>query len=955
MTCRQKALVLSRRALSLVVFLGLFPLADVAIAGQQTSAFVGVVNDESGGVLPGVTVTVTSPALQIKEMSDVTDSKGEYRITPLPIGTYQITFALQGFQTIKRAGVRLTQGFAARIDVEMKVGGVEESITVSGLSPVVDTTSTTGATVLTKETLDLTPTDRNGLLTLVTETPGARGNLDVGGTALVTIPTINAFGQVADSWQVIDGVNTVSFRSNGGQFGNYFDYMAMEEARVETIGHDAMIPRIGVYTTTIVKSGGNVFHGEASYLNTNSHFQSNNVDAALQVAGIKAPATLEQRLDADGQLGGKIIQDKLWFYGGGRKRTNNADILNAFQDDGTSPAILGQSQSFGTGKLTWQMTPKQQITSYLQYATKGLTGNGVTPFVSWDSRNQQIWYAETSNLRWQWVPNGSVVASFTYGFFHVHSQFVGFSTNAPSIDQKTTKVTGDSTQDGAVSQDWNYDSSGSLSWYKPHLLGGEHQIKTGFDYIAGSDVTGSAGSPYTSFETVFNGGAPFQLFTFNWPVQPIVTVHYLGVYAQDSWRVNRKLTLNLGVRYAHDNGFVPEFCRAAGMFAAAGCSAQVTMKTWNPIVPRLHAAWDLAGDGKTVVKGGWGRFAHMREHNPELINVNPNQGTQTTWTWHDLNKDGLYEPGEVNLAAGSSDFVSLAASGGGTLAAGVPNPNEQEPMIDEYSVSFERQLAANFAMRLTGLVTRTTNTYRLLNTPRPYSAYSIPITKPDPGPDASVGTADDPGTTITYYAYPSSLAGSAFSQTMLINDPNADQTFKSFEIAVMKRLSNRWQFNASYTATKKHIPFGNVPPLAYNPNAEINIADNTWEWEAKLSGAYQLPYDVTASANYQNISGTAYARQVLFTTGGTSTVPSLVANVDPIGSYRTPTLNLLDLRLEKGFRLPAGQRFLVRMNVYNSMNTSTTLTVQQRSGTTFNQPTTIVPPRLYELGVTYSF
>jgi outer membrane receptor protein involved in Fe transport len=939
--------------LSLVICVCLL-LVPAPVAGQESSGFIGQAKDTSGAVLPGVTVTATSPALQVKEVTTVTDTKGEYRITPLPIGTYEITYVLPGFQTIKRQGLRLTQGFVARVDIELSLGGIEESVTVSGSSPVVDATSTSSATVLTQETLDLTPTDRNGLLTLVSETPGARGNLDVGGTALVTIPTINAFGQVADTWPVMDGVNTVSFRSSGGQFGNYFDYLAFEEARTETFGHDATIPRVGVFMSAIAKSGSNSFHGGGSFLFTNNSFQSNNVDDSLIAAGIKAPPNLNQRLDADVQLGGKIVQDKLWFYGAYRKRTNNSDILNAFQDDG-APAVLGQSQSFTTEKLSYQMTPKQQLTSYFQYATKGVTGNGVTPFVSWNSRSQQIWHAETTNVRWQWLPSDSLVTSFTVGLFNVDSRFVGFATVPPSIDLKTTKVTGDSTQDGSVSQDWNYDTSGTITWFKPRLFLGDHQFKAGFDYIAGSDVTGSAGSPYTSFETVFNGGAPFELYTFNWPIEPVVTVHYLGVYGQDSWKVASRLTLNLGLRYAHDNGFVPPTCREAGMFAAAGCSDKVQMNTWNAFAPRLHAAWDVMGDGRTVIKGGWGRFDHMREHNPELINVNPNQGTLTTWLWHDLNKDGQYQTGEVNLNTGSPDFVSLASSGGATLAAGVPNPDEKEPKIDEYSVSLERQLAANFALRVTGLMTHTFNTYRLLNTPRPYSSYNIPITKPDPGPDGVVGNGDDPGNSITYYAYPASLAGSAFSQTTLINDPNADQTFKSFEIATMKRLSHRWQFSAAYTATKKHIPFGNVPPLAYTPNAEINIADNTWEWEAKIAGAYQLPAGVTLAANYQNISGSAYARQVLFTTGGTSTVPSLVANVVPIGTYRTPAINLLDLRVEKAFSLPAGNKFIVRLNVYNSLNASTVLTVQQRSGTTFNQPTSIAPPRLYELGVTYSF
>jgi len=413
--------------------------------------------------------------------------------------------------------------------------------------------------------------------------------------------------------------------------------------------------------------------------------------------------------------------------------------------------------------------------------------------------------------------------------------------------------------------------------------------------------------------------------------------------------------LNVGLRYANDNGFVPDQCRDAGVFAAAACFDKVQMNTWRTFAPRLHAAWDLTGDGKTVVKGGWGRFDHMREHSPELVNVNPNQTTRTTWIWHDLNADSLYQPGEVNSNPNGPDYVSISAAGGGTLANGVPNPDEKEPKIDEYSVSIERQLIPNVAVRVTGLYTRTFNTYRLLSTYRPYPAWNIPITKMDPGIDGTLGTGDDPGSSLTYYAYPQSLAGNAFSQTMLTNDPNADQSYRSFEIAASKRLSNRWQFNAAYSATRKHVPFGSDPPFDDTPNAEIFTADNTWEWETKLSGAYQAPFGITASANFQNISGNPFARQVLFTTGGTSTVPTIVLNVEEIGARRLPSQNLLDLRAEKAIRLRGSQRLTGRVTVFNSLNTNATLTVQQQSGARFLQATSIIPPRVVEFGVSYDF
>jgi hypothetical protein len=281
-------------------------------------------------------------------------------------------------------------------------------------------------------------------------------------------------------------------------------------------------------------------------------------------------------------------------------------------------------------------------------------------------------------------------------------------------------------------------------------------------------------------------------------------------------------------------------------------------------------------------------------------------------------------------------------------------------MTDEVSLSVERQLIPNLAVRATGVYSRNTNTYRIQNNLRPYEVHNIPITNPDPGPDGRLGTADDPGTFVTYWDYPAAFAGRAFQQPMLINDSRSDPNFKSVEVAMSKRLADRWMFMASYSATKLHIPYvsnisGIFNPQAttFDPNAEINAANNTWEWLGRLSGAYQFPADMQVSANFEHRSGDPWGRSVSF--AGGRQIPSLTVRVEPIGTRRLPNINLLNLRAEKSFRVRQGQRLSLRLNVYNAMNVNTVLSVTPLSGRSFLRPRTILPPRIAEFAAQYTF
>jgi hypothetical protein len=290
----------------------------------------------------------------------------------------------------------------------------------------------------------------------------------------------------------------------------------------------------------------------------------------------------------------------------------------------------------------------------------------------------------------------------------------------------------------------------------------------------------------------------------------------------------------------------------------------------------------------------------------------------------------------------------------------VPNPDEKEPKLDELSLAIERQLGTTFAVRVTGVFSRTFNVYKIANNLRPAGVYNIPITNPDPGPDARLGTSDDPGTSVTYFDYPAQYRGLAFEQGTLINVPEARKIFKSFEVALAQKLAHNFQFMMAYSGTKRDWPFPgaypnvgspSVIPLD-NPNADYLAADTTYEWSVKGSGAYFFPKQIMASAQYELRSGEPYARTVLFSGG--RQIPSITLPVERLGTRRLPDIALLSLRIQKSIRF-LKQGVTLRANLYNALNTNVVTALTAQSGANFERPTAIMPPRIWELSASYSF
>lgn len=932
---------------AIAVMLLLSPLAGYAAgqAGTTAASIVGQVKDNDGGVLPGVMVKATSPALQVPEVVVVTDERGEYRLTSLPLGTYTLEYELTGFQTLRQTGIEIrTPGFVATLNQVMALGSLEETVTVSGASPVVDVRTATVGTNLTQQAAALIPSTRDGLLSYVNLTPSVRGNLDVGGAQFSSGFSARAYGQTTGRWSLVEGVMTTNPRAENQ--GQHFNFDAVEAVRVQGASHSAEVGTHGVMIDTVYQSGGNSFHGQFSFDGTGQPLRSDNIDDELRNAGVIGSPKLHPMTDLSLTLGGKIIQDKLWFFAGGRYRQKSDDILGAFYPDG-SPATWDIWQSFGIGKLSYQPTPRHRFIGFYQDSSKGEV-RGASALISTESMVRVPAKYTTSKIEWQATVGQSFTLSVLQGhwFSHATNHAVGDTPRVARLDLVTQRRLGDVLSDGTQNDDGRNQTRVTASWFRPDLFAGDHEFKAGFDYHRTSYSPIRNNLRSGNYQLIFENGVPFAIDTFNYPVNPENRGTWAGFYVQDKWTVGGRLTLDIGVRYDHDNAWVPEQCRSAAQFAQERCFTRLDMATWSFWAPRIMAAYDLFGDARTVVKASYGRYMVPRSLGRDVATFNPLVNTTTRYRWRDLNGDRDYTPGEVDLAVNGPDIISTAAGVGGIV-----NPDLKAMTQDQLMAAIEREVMPNVAVRVAGFYGLSRNTVRTVTPLRPYSAYSIPITRPDPGPDGVVNTADDPGVSLTYWDYPAQFRGAQFDAISMINDPNADATYRTIEIGAMRRLSGGWQWSASYSATLKNepVPVGS----AFNPNAEINTANNTWEWMARLSSSYEFPKGIIGSVRFEHRSGTEEARQVLLSGG--QQVPRLVVNAEAIGSSRLPSSNLLDLQARKRFRLPRGYEIDLRANISNVLNVNPVQARVLQSGATYLLPTEVLLPRIVQFGAQISF
>ena len=990
--------------------------ASASASAQGTSAIAGVVRDTSGAVLPGVTIEASSPALIEKVRTVVTDSEGQYKILDLPGGVYTVTFSLTGFSTIKREALELTANFTANVVVEMRVGQLEETITVTGSSPIVDVQTTAQHKVVSGELLYSLPiTKEMGGFAKVTVGATIRPTAqDVGGN----IDPMNGYtvihgGHYTDNRALLDGMQ---FNGEGNGRGFYFNPAAASEISVQLGGQTAEFENGGAQANLVPKDGGNKFTALFSANYAGKGLVSDNLTPELQARGLKLVNTTDRTYEGNVAVGGPIQRDTLWFFASvrwfGYKNLMAGDYSNLTQNtpvytpDLSQPAVQQQDNRSAGVRLTYQAAAKDKLNiSYdIQHTDLCL---GCSPLVApeatyttsyanpnyllqakWThlASNKLIWEIADSTLIFNWPNHRKPEAADAISILNGST---GFRYNAPLASSLGQRVASESNQRGSVSyvtgshafkvgfttqEAWHhawYDDNGPAPGIGPGL-------------VAYTFLNGPSGSPVPSSITEYAEPVTFsERLKVN-----------LGVYAQDQWTLKRS-TLNLGLRYDYFNAFVPAQDLAAGPFVPARHYDQVDcVPCWKDINPRLAASYDLFGDGRTAVKVNIGRFAGAdiytmaRANNPVTRAI-----LNASRTWTDSN--GNFTP-DCNL--GSPIAQDLSAIGGDVCGAignrnfGLNNPNAAiydpsvllgygaRPFNWQKSVQVQHQLRRNIGLTAGyfrtswGAIQATRNT---AIGPSDFNAYCVtaPVDSRLPGG----------GGYPICGLYDTTPAAFGVSSTVVERNDELTEVYNGFDVAIDVRLPKGFVVNGGLNAGRTeydNCALLNSPQVAFT-NASGTLAgaaagttaprtqaycDALPPWSAdtqvKFSGTIPLPFQFYTAVTYQNLPGVPYYASAVFRNADIA--PSLGRNLSA-GANGTVTVDLippmtqfesriqqLDLRFARSFRI-SGQRVEPEFDVYNAFNASPILSVNNSYGSAWRTPTQMLAGRLLKFGLKMSF
>jgi len=915
------------------ILLGLFCLMLCPCAARAQSAIAGTVRDSSGAVLPGVIVEASSPALIERSRSVVTDSGGQYKIVDLRPGTYDVMFTLPGFGGVKREGIELPASFTATVNAELRVGAVEETLTVTGEAPIVDVQSSVQQSVISRSVLDAVPTGRNvfAVGALIAGTSTTRP--DVGGSEGMQQNSYVVHGsETRDIAFQVDGMSVNSNYQDGSFVGVYYNDGMMQDISYQTNALPAEVSQGGLRINMIPREGGNSFRGAVFGTGASGRLQSDNYDAALAARGLKVPNSIDNIYDVNLSLGGPIQHDRLWFFTTFRRWGVNRFVADTFNPDG-SQALDDSHITSGVLRLTAQITSRNKVSAYYDKNVKfrGHRRAGGS-FISPEAALYQTTpLGYTSQAKWTSTSSDRLLFESGVSLFFLHYT-TGYQPGIGPADlSRLDFVT--STLTGAAPYD--YDSYATRRTYTAATtyVTGAHALKAGVQVGEG---------PYRETYVVngdlqlrFRDGSPDSVDVFNTPVDVRERLNAdLGLYLQDSW-TRQRMTINAGARFEHFNTSVQAQQAGAGRFVPARTFPETrNTPNWNNAVPRLGIVYDLFGNGRTALRASASKY--LESEGVGLADrVNPMYLASDRRSWTDRNSDRTAQFDEIGPSTGFT--------GGSGLRI---DPGITRPYNWEYSAGIQQQVASGFSLSTAYYRRNIRNIYGTKNLLVPPAAYS-PV------------TITDPLTNAPLTVYNQDVATRGLTDLFVSNYPELDRTYNGVEFKADKRFGRGATLFGGFTIGHKLGSIRGTTSDLNNLNVLINsygYADLDATYQFRLAGSYPLPLGIQFSGRLALDTGQPSQRVYTITR---TVVPNLTQVSIPVdlverGSVRLDRINQLDVRIAK--RLPVGKVRLDAIgDIFNVFNSSGVTAEVTAVGPSLRRPTAIVDGRLLRLGFKLDF
>ena len=977
-----------------LVFLSVITLPTTAPGQTALSGSIsGVVRDASGGILPGVTVEAASPALIERARSVTTDENGVYRIISLVPGTYSVTFSLSGFTTVKREGVELTTGFTAQVNAELGVGTVQETITVSGAAPLVDTQNVLSRNVFSDKELDQLPVTKTirSYAPLIVGATMAATSQDVGGNRGEANTSIGIHGgKGTDMLYMVNGLRPASMMNQGGGSRTYsINAATAQEITFQTGGISAESETGGIVMNVVPKEGGNTFTGYFNVAYANDAFQGTNTNPELLSRGLIPPLKIRKIYDVNPAFGGRIIRDRLWFYASQRTWDSQApsptpgNYFNKTQGtavytpDFDRPFYRRNPRRSNSIRLTLQATDKQKISvgDDLQRNCNcpQIQANAAPEGLGYHSYRENFvdgsWtYTATSRLLFE-----SAVANYRATYGYNPPDDVTLSAKDIGVTELSTgyrfnsRATATNT-DGGYGTITHDQTNGRFA---TSYVTGSHAFKIGtFIQIGkrGHDSFMIGDRAYT-----VRNGAPTQVTIFASPAVNNNRLVNMGLYSQDQWTV-KKATMNLGVRFDYLNAWDPAQSAAAGLFVPARFYPEAkNLPNFKDLSPRLGVAYDLFGNGKTAIKGTIGRYVTLIGANlAQLWHPANQQVNNANRTWSDANGNFIPDCDLVMPAAnGECGPLSNTKFGLSTnetrLGADAFNGFGNRSYNWQSSVSLQHELRPGLSVNAAYFRTwygNFTVTDNLAVVPADFSPYCFAAPTNADLPSGGGGQICD-----LYDINPAKFGINDNLVTLASNYGKQSEIYDGVDLTANFRFGRGGLLSGGVGTG--HTTTNNCDVLMDSPQKRfckvtLPLAGQT---QMKISGAYPLKWDIQASATYQDLPGipitasyvvsNAEARPTLGRNFGacgaaaTCTATTTVELIEPNTMFEN-RIRQVDLRLSKSVRI-GRYRLQGNFDAYNALNASPILSINTRYGTSWRQPTEILAARTIKLGGTFSF